>query len=114
MYVIRFTSHTAATKSYNNVLRCSFVLIQFVISLFVLSPCKINLKNKNKKKTIKNKIFTQITEEFEDRRVAEGPSSASGAEDYSFAISQMRSKFKWLKTWKELCTKNKKWKRHFC
>ena len=58
------------------------------------------------KKTADEIIFTQIRAEFENRRVAEGLSSAtaSGAEDYSFTIGQMRSKFKWFKkTWKELC-----------
>ena len=51
------------------------------------------------KKTANESIFTQIREEFKDRRVAEGLSSASGsgAEECSFTISQMRSKFKWLK-----------------
>ena len=39
MDVNRYTSHAAATKSYNNLLWCSFVLVQFIPFKFVCLCC---------------------------------------------------------------------------
>ena len=39
MYVNRYSSHVVATESYDNFLRCSFALVQFVLSKFVSLFC---------------------------------------------------------------------------